>query len=216
VKNLIVFLKYEVATVVEVTHEQESDFPTVSLCIIQACDLKDYTYRPYFEMSLNQTRNMSNVNLSVIAQHTYENFLKYYNKTELLKATGNTKGYNQNVSIIDYLISCHFSSKNCSEQDFVYFQVSEFQKCFKFNSGQDKFGNDALIKKVTRYGKNYGLDLQLFVNLQDNCKSTLTNSFGVYLYVHNNTISITEDSNSVQLGVGLETSVAVDRTFVSR
>jgi hypothetical protein len=95
-------------------------------------------------------------------------------------------------------------------------KVNEFQTCYKFNSGKDKNGNAVPLRQSQRFGAQYGLQIELFTNLSDTCKSPLNRVNGVYLYVHNSTYNVSEDSPSVQLSPGYETNVAVDRTFIRR
>ena len=44
------------------------------------------------------------------------------------------------------LLSCRFDDEECSEADFEFFQMGEFSKCYKFNSGIDFNGNSIDLK----------------------------------------------------------------------
>ncbi len=94
--------------------------------------------------------------------------------------------------------------------------MNEFQKCYKFNSGKNKFGNAVPLRQSQRFGAHYGLQLELFTKLSDTCKSPMNHVSGVYLYVHNSTFNVSEDSPNIQLSPGYDTNVKVERTFIQR
>jgi len=77
------------------------------------------------------------------------------------------------------IISCQYSSETCDEDDFFFFQNSEFIKCYKFNSGKTFTGKSQNIRKARRYGKTYGLQLEIFVGLPTSCKSPLSIGTGL-------------------------------------
>lgn len=43
-KNTADFLDYKVETLVEIKYDNDADFPTVTFCTIQVCDLPDFNY----------------------------------------------------------------------------------------------------------------------------------------------------------------------------
>jgi len=71
-----------------------------------------------------------------------------------------------------------YNGKVCDENDFVFFQHTEFVKCYKFNSGETYSGQVQALRKTSRYGKIYGFRLELFVELPDKCKNPLTTVTG--------------------------------------
>jgi hypothetical protein len=129
ISNFITFMTFGVDTVLVVTRESTTMFPTVSLCLVQVCNLQGYSYQPYFNMAWNQTmaNNVSNGTISAFTDATKKNFLMYFNKSVLLSATGNDVdpfSKAANFSIADYLISCQYGGVSCYESDWVFFQVS--------------------------------------------------------------------------------------------
>lgn len=92
--------------------------------------------------------------------------------------------------------------------------MNEFQKCYKFNSGQNFDGSEGKIRKARRYGKSYGLQLELFIGLPEQCRSPFSQTFGLVVYVHNVSQIITQDTNGNLVAPGTETNIAVDRTFL--
>jgi hypothetical protein len=128
ISNLITFLSYPVDTVLVVTRETNTIFPAVSFCIVQVCDLKNYSYVPFFNMTWFQTEsaNAFDFSISTFADTVKKNFLTNYNKSLLLSATNNamSPASKFNISISDILISCKYGDDDCYESDFVFFQVS--------------------------------------------------------------------------------------------
>lgn len=116
------------------------------------------------------------------------------------------------LTIEDDLITCEYDGNECSHHDFAYFKLDEFQKCYSFNSGRDFNGSQTDIRQVRRYGKNYGLHVELFLDVPDNCKMPLSSNYGLVLFVHNSTYTVWDETNGFELMSGYETDVAVDRT----
>jgi hypothetical protein len=58
--------------------------------------------------------------------------------------------------------------------------------------------------------------MELFIGLPANCRSPFSQTFGIMVYVHNNTNAITEDTNGILVAPGSETNIAIDRTFLVR
>lgn len=131
-----------------------------------------------------------------------------YNKTELNHIFGNKSS----KSIKDSLITCLYDGLECSADDFAFFQLDEFQACYSFNTGRNSSGQEVEVRQVRRFGKNYGLHLELFMGLPDDCKTPLSPNFGLVVYVHNASYVIWDENNGFEATPGYETDVAVDRT----
>lgn len=87
----------------------------------------------------------------------------------------------EKTSIVNKIISCQYNSETCSENDFEFYKISDFTKCYKFNSGVLFNGETVNIRKARRYGKTYGLQLELFVGLPQNCKYPLNRAEGNFV-----------------------------------
>lgn len=68
-------------------------------------------------------------------------------------------GYSLNST----LLSCYFNNKKCSEDDFIWSYDFEFGNCYTFNSGYNSSGNQMPIKKISDYGSDHGLKLEIFL-----------------------------------------------------
>jgi hypothetical protein len=101
-----------------------------------------------------------------------EIFLRKYNDTELEKNLNKST-----ATIASMMISCQFSGKRCNEKDFDGISIGEFHRCYQFNTNDDN--NRAAIKNITgRDGKQGGLQLELFIGDDENCRSPLTITSG--------------------------------------
>lgn len=228
VNSFFTFFGFEVDTNIEILRDSNALFPTISICILQQCGFGDtaepnyqsiiqQTIQQQFNKSGNLTQSaldniMKSYNLESLIQTSRTSFLSNYSKTELNTVFSQL----QNKTIQKNVISCQYSSENCYENDFAYFQTSEFQSCFKFNSGQLRNGSKTDIKQARRYGKNYGLQLEMFVGLPEKCISPLISTYGVTLYVHNSSTQIDSNTNGIALSPGTQNSIAIDRTFVTK
>ena len=109
----------------------------------------------------------------VLLNNAYQKYLELNDITELEKVA------NEKVSMKNKIISCQYSSETCYENDFELFQMSQFTRCYKFNSGVQFDGQLKALRKARRYGKSYGLQLEMFVGLANNCKFPLNVATGV-------------------------------------
>ena len=65
-------------------------------------------------------------------------------------------------------------------------------------------------------GKFNGLQLELFIGKQSECKSPFSLTSGLELFIHNHTYQINEENFGIQASVGTHTSIGVERTIISR
>ena len=219
------YFNYEVNTVVQMERDSDRFFPTISFCSRQICGVSNYSNDFYLEKYLKETYNLSGgfKNAEVakkmnemdwskdeVFRAVLESFYKNYNNKDEFTA--------KKVSLKESLISCEFNGTTCDENYFEFFQVNEYQKCYKFNSG--KFFNDTEnpLQKTQRYGKKFGLHVELFMGKRTTCASPFSKTSGLLLYIHNNSYPITEElmQNGIEVAMGSETSVGVDRLYVSK
>lgn len=223
VKNLKDYYKFEVDTVIEIVNQNEFEFPTLTFCNLQICGFKEYDFQSYLKkykqdeyekFGTDQTQiideKLRKNNTKTSFFSAKEIFLRKYDENELIKIL------NKNKTAIKMLLSCKFGDANCSEDDFEFFQMGEFSKCYKFNSGLNFNGTSVDLKKTTKFGKNYGFRMELYVGSQNECKSPLSSTSGLVIYVHNHTYTLTEEDNGIQVQPGTEVSIAIDRTYVKK
>lgn len=158
VKNLKDYYRYEVDTVIEITNEQEFEFPTLTFCNLQICGFKDYDFQSYLKKYkqdenekfgfdqgpiIDEKLRKNNTKTSFFSAK--EIFLRKYDETQLIKILSKNK-----TSVNTMLLSCRFGENKCNESDFEFFQMGEFSKCYKFNSGFDFDGNEIPLKVIIK------------------------------------------------------------------
>lgn len=121
------------------------------------------------------------------------------------------------------LLSCRYGDFDdnrsfCDETDFQVVPIGEFRKCFQFNAlSLDNRTNKSSIRKITtQNGKHSGLQLELYIGSESNCRSPLTTTSGLAVYVHDYTYTLTEEDNAIQVQPGTEANIAVDRTEIKQ
>ena len=169
--NVSDFLNYKVETVVGIIQESGVEFPTVTFCNLHICAdgysvdayLNNYT-KTYFNKSQYSeltADEKKQINVFKVLSATQNAYLTDPQNKNKLKSLFNPF---TNQTLKSNLINCQYSSESCHVEDFVFYEISELHKCFKFNSGP-------LVRKAKRYGKTYGLQLELFLDMPNICKS---------------------------------------------
>lgn len=168
VASFMSYLKYEVDTNVEILRDSDAQFPAVSICILQVCDLdNNKEYKSYFSRMIQDDFNssgkltdeelngiMKTYNLKTLIIKSRDYFIENYNKEDLKKHFASNK-----TSIRWNLISCQYSSEYCFDHDFEFFKINDFQRCYKFNGRKNFNGDEVEIKKARRYlSKNMKFD----------------------------------------------------------
>lgn len=187
----------------------EIDFPVVTICILQICGFKDYDFNKYLDIyKNNEKQKFESSQDNEIEDKLRKNrtktsyflarevFLREYEDTELIRILTRNK---TSISGTEYqkLLRCTIGSFECDEQDFQYFSIGEFQKCFKFNSGFYYNGTARPINKISNFGENSGFHLEMYIGSEEECKSPLSTSSGLSVYVHNSTYTLTEEDNAI-------------------
>jgi hypothetical protein len=228
IKQVITYYSYEVETVVKIERDPNDfyKFPTISFCRMQPCGFEpeNEQFKLYLDMfiqsSFNSTgaltqaeleQRISGLSVKDLFNGARDSFLKNHSQEDLARVFSSNK-----TSIKANMISCQYSSEFCYENDFEFFQLNEYTKCYRFNAGKYYNGSSADIKQARRYGKNYGLQLELYVGLPAKCRSPFSKTAGMFMFVHNNSIRVTDDAFAVELKPGTETNVAIDRTFLKK
>lgn len=154
VKNLKDYFRYEVNTIVEITNDQEFEFPTLTFCNLQICGFKDYDFQSYLKkykqdenekfgfdqgQIIDEKLKKNNTKTSFFSAK--EIFLRKYDETQLINILNKNK-----TSVRSMLLSCRFGEDECDENDFEFFQMGEFSKCYKFNSGVNFDGKPIDLK----------------------------------------------------------------------
>ena len=180
---------------------------------------------------LDHILNETNVNVNSSASlrefvdSAHNQFRPYFeNKSH----DGELNIYKTGFKLEHMLISCEYQNRPCTWRDFAWYHDYKYGNCYRFN------GNDTLIelrsspspsplllngggklRNSTRPGAKNGLRLELFVG-DPLTQQRYSYSSGIYLIVHNQSIVPVADETGIELATGLQTNVAVTRSFIRK
>ena len=101
-------------------------------------------------------------------------------------------------------IQCTYNLVNCT-YDLHWFWSWEYGNCWQFNSNLTDY------KKAFRSGKNFGLNIQVFLINNNNIITTFDD--GVIVFVHNSSFG---PSHEVFIKLGEIPFIQVERTFIQK
>ena len=209
------YFQYEVNTVFQIERDAERSFPTISFCSKQICGLNSYKTEEYLASFLRQTYDLKNWtvidykdpfvqsimdSMSWSKDEVYNGILRaYFNKTLSINQT----------DIKDRILSCEFNGEQCDYTEFETYNLNDYQKCYRFNSGKFSNGTTNPIKTTERYGISYGLHLELFLGKSADCPNPFSKTSGLILYIHNSSYMVTEElmQNGIEIPMGTETNI---------
>jgi hypothetical protein len=184
---------------------------------MQQCDLSDYDVYYYIEKYINSTKldgsyDSNNLNIRKAYDAIKNTFLTEHNKTTLEKI------FNSKESLEKYLINCEFGDDKCTYNDFQMFNLDELMKCFKFNAGKHFNGSEYEKKnlKVNSINKKNGLHIELSIGIPDTCKSPISSTEGILVFVHNYTDKISRDDYGFHIAPDSENRISIQRTLIRK
>lgn len=222
--NFNTYFNYEIKTLVSLKDlaTGETNFPTVTVCNLQICGFKDYKYSTILQQYKdNETSKLGWDQSAFIDERLRKNqtktsyfsaqemFLRTFNDTELEKNLNR-----ENISIRTMLISCRYGQQKCDENDFSSVAIGEFRKCFKFNHNEK--GPGKIRNKTNENGMYSGLQLELFLGANENCRSPLTTTAGLAVYVHDQLYTLTDDDMAIEIQPNTQANIAVDRIEITQ
>ena len=162
------YLSYGVVTSYQIVVDSPAEFPSVTLCNLNAIDLSsESTTGTYINTILNFNQISGVINVTDLPDDIYgitlvdeaARLLKAYitadkslNETELKK-----KGFTMDQLII----SCYYNKLPCNSSDFKWIRSNEFGNCYTFNAlvvGQ-------AIRTTSKAGPEFGLNLEIFIGI---------------------------------------------------
>ena len=148
VKSIQEYLRYEVSTRTRLLTEQQSFFPTITIC-----NFNPYT-TPYADAlfsSANITNDVNNIWL--LDKYWHKTTGSYLNDAQKEKMS----------DLNDMLISCQFGFLTCNASDFEFMYHPYHHNCYRFNSG----AGSSPILSVLVSGDVSALTLDLYTGLSD-------------------------------------------------
>lgn len=156
----VTFFSYGVTTSFTTVYESPSDYPAVTICNLVPFDT--YINLNYFQNiltanNLNYTIVPTTDNPGIEQVNIISDFLKA--KVISNQTNNSTTLQSFGYSIDSLLISCYYNGLRCYASDFNWFYDYNYGNCYTFN------GNTASIKKISKSGPKYGLQLELFTGI---------------------------------------------------
>ena len=215
------FVKYEVDTKISVAYESESTFPAIDICNLNRFDgnkIRNYIEGILFYKNISVNQSAS---LREYVDEANRQINAFY---EDLIQDQQYDMFSDGFRLKDMLISCEYQGKRCSESDFYLYHDFNYGNCFRFNggdeiqvnmSGGEHTYNGTMVRKSTKPGWTNGLRLELYTGDLD-YQQQFTYKTGIRLIVHNQSIMPFPVEDGIDVAVGMQTNVAVSRTFFKR
>ena len=113
----------------------------------------------------------------------------------------------------DLLIGCKYRGKYCTANDFTRYHNYNYGNCFRFNDGKDALNQNVELKKTTKAGWRYGLQLELLTGLNEVYSATR----GFRILIHNHTDDyVFPDEDGINVEPGKLTSIVIKKTYIER
>jgi hypothetical protein len=208
------YFNYGVTTSIRTIYETPSLFPKVTFC-----NLNQYVTKEAYEfLRSTDTDGL----FSSLAN------LSFYDRTQtiwkiILKAGGilmnKTDDFKKSMGhdLKDILIGCAFNYAPCSVDDFLWSYDSYYGNCYSFNSGFNSTGQPQPFKYSTLPGYSYGLELDLYVNYNENLDflNSILGGKGALIRVDNITHVVKHTFDGISVSPGISTKIALKREFKS-
>jgi len=194
--SVIDYYEYRVLTTIEIVQESSSQFPAITICNLNQFDFSKLKDREIYE---NYESNSSKSNDPKEQFNTYrDSFLTNLSRSELERIR---------FTLNDMLVSCYYSEIKCVESDFELLYSEKYGNCYVFNSYLNK---NKSIRKATKYGPEYGLQLELYTGLPET-SSPMSSKTGAILFINNQ--SALNEISGLELSPGSQTNIAFNRQF---
>lgn len=167
--------KYEITTRINLESNREAKFPAISFKIINWLNFRNYkqllgtvmNFEDYIQTDSDQE---SLKDKFLISQ---SNFMASY---LVLESTYKDNHSLETETALNSMYSCYFNNKKCGLEDFRLVKPQGDAAFLQFNV-------DTPEKYTNKFGKNSGLQLELFIGFREN-QSPTSQETGVLLFVH--------------------------------
>ena len=200
------YLSYRVLTNFQVIDVVQSDFPAVAICNVNPF-VTDY--------SIDYLKKIPKIN--DLVKNNRQNWKNMTDMKNIILSFTHRKRLNSSIrkrfgfKLNEIIFRCTFNKIDCNlYNDFNWFydDTGNYGNCFTFNGGK----NNSRSKTTSRTGKNFGLQLDLFVGY----KKTDFNSIfgqGAHIFIYNQS----EDMNDgFDVSVGFQTNIGIKRLFIEK
>ena len=193
------FNEHRVTTTTRYVTEQQSPFPTITLCNKNAMTTS-------YALELMALYNMT-IEGQISADYSYE--ILFDSLGYFLSSNGEVLGDEQRVDMVDLdkmVVSCSFQGSKCNKSNaFVFRYHPRYYNCFVFNVNGSQ--------SVLRAGKENNLQLLLYAGVSDGW-SNFSTARGFYLFIQNSSINpFGQDETPYEITPELGTDFVVRRVF---
>ncbi len=143
----------------------------------------DFESLDFHKNLYQKAQSIINVTQAQILKLRAEAELKNY-LVSLENRANNDKKFNLNsygYLLGDMLLSCKFRGRFCTENDFSLYHNYNYGNCYRFNGGMNKSNHVIPIRKTTKPGWRFGLQLELFTGVN----GVLSPTKGFRILIHN-------------------------------
>ena len=205
-ESAINYLSYEVFTKIEVIGEVLPIFPAVTICNSNPFVTE---FSNEFLKNISKINNRTNRNID---ENTWKNLidekrliLSYAYKKTLTNKIKKKFGYKINEAIL----RCTFESTECSlDNDFDWVYDNDYGNCFTFNANT----NNSKLKTVSRIGKMFGLQMDLFVGYNKTAYNSIFGQ-GAHIFINNQS---EKTNDGFDMSIGFQTSIGIKRLLVQK
>ncbi|GBN27147.1 Acid-sensing ion channel 1B [Araneus ventricosus] len=211
-KLLSLYQQYSVVTSFHIDQERKLEFPAVSICNMNRIK-EDECLEQFFPVSplvfssalsfrhcAEDQDNWSSGNER--NKKALELLEKYYKMDE--------RDRNQkDNSPFDFMVSCSFNGKNCSQNNLSHFVDFRYGSCITFNKNKG-----AGTLQTSKYGIDSGLDLTL--NLDSRCYLLTSETVGAKIIIHDPDEDPNPEDEGFTTSPGYEVLISLKQNVIHR
>ena len=204
------YCSYQTSISSQIIYESPTYFPAVDIC-----NLSPYGTQNAMNLlsEIITTNNLTFVKKENAKAFTDSLMYELILKIKDLNSAENISISKYSPDIEDMLISCTFQGEKCAPSDFIPIENFYYGNCFRFNGGNNQFGNSYNVKQSFQAGPQYGLQIEIDTGDPNLSKFTSYKS-GLKVIVHNQSdVAIFPEEDGINIPTGFYTDISVSRTF---
>ena len=214
-ESFLSYFSYQVISTSRTISETPTTFPKITLCNINMFTSK-YASELIKHVNEKASPNESLFDPNQLKLLTNQRW-NYLWQVINLAATALIFNKNDDKKLLahsfeDILISCQFNYQKCDASDFLWSFDPYYGNCYSFNTGFNSSGHRVALKESSVSGWLFGLQLELYVNYNQNL-SLYNDASGVMLRIGNNSYLTDQNLDGIRIASGFRTNVAISREF---
>ena len=201
IRSIIDFFDYDVVTKTSLINQKTTPFPTVTFC-----DSNPFT-------SLESQTLMESIAIANEIQLNWSNITNVLLWLTIYNASSpfTSDSIRQNLGLTIDRIKCTYNRKDCTN-DLHWHWSTEYGNCFQFNLGLNKFNQKINATNTLRYGKEFGLNIEVLLSNENKYVTSKTD--GLIVFVHNS--SFKRFKKGVFVGPVKQTFIEVERSLMQK